>query len=158
PDLPPATLETSGIGERDATLAHAIFGAVLRRWLTLQCLLDTALRMPLRQTEPGLQAVLLFGAAQLLLLDRIPPPAAINESVELAKRLVRPGAAAIVNAVLRKMSGLRAGSLEVSGGRAAPTDPRDFPRDALPLSDGRWLGLRAPALPEDVMSRLAAAT
>jgi 16S rRNA (cytosine967-C5)-methyltransferase len=158
PDLPPAALQTGGLDDRNATLAHAVFGAVLRRWLTLECLLNSALRTPLRQTEPALQAVLLSGAAQLLFLDRIPPHAALNESVELAKRLVRAGAAGIVNAVLRKMAGLRAGPEAPIGNLAAPIDPRDLPRDALPLADGRWLPLSAPALPEDAMSRLAAAT
>ncbi len=157
PDLALAPLQTEGLDERDAALAHAIQDAVVRRWITLECLLDTALKTPLRSLEPALQAVLLSGAAQVFFLDRVPVHAAINESVELAKRLVRAGAGAVTNAVLRKMAVLRGEGAPEPGSDAVVT-LRGVPRDRLALSDGRLLALGSAVLPEDEIERLAAAT
>lgn len=148
PDLDLRPLETPGLDDRDAALAHAIADAVLRRWMTLEFLLDSRLDKPMRSLEPALRAVLLAGAAQVLLLDRIPDHAAINESVEQAKRHVRPGAAGLVNAVLRGIVRLRGGI------RPKWTDRRD----EVPLSDGRALGLTEAILPEPAPQRWAAAT
>lgn len=50
------------------------------------------------------QIALELGALQLLLLDRIPPHAAINESVELARHSGNEYAVGMVNAVLRKLA------------------------------------------------------
>ncbi len=148
PDLDLRPLETDGLDERDAALAHAIYDHSLRRWMTLEFLLDSRSDRPMRSLEPALRAVLLAGATQILLLDRIPDHAAINESVELAKRLVRPGAAGLANAVLRGVVRLR----------AAIRDKWTDRRDEIPLSDGRALGLTEPILPEPGPQRWAAAT
>lgn len=148
PDLDLRPLETEGLDERDAALAHAIFDHAQRRWITLEYLLDTRSEKPMRSLEPALRAVLLAGAAQVLLLDRIPDHAAINESVELAKRLVRPGAAGLANAVLRGLVRLRGGI------RERWTDKRD----EIPLADGRALGLSEAVLPEPLNQLWAAAT
>jgi 16S rRNA (cytosine967-C5)-methyltransferase len=148
PDLDLSPLDTSGLDRRDAALAHAVYDAVLRRWLTLECVLDAALSKPMRLLEPPLRGVLLAGAAQLLLLDRIPPHAAIHESVELAKVLVRPRAAGLVNAALRRVASMR--------GAARPRWVGA--RDEIPLGDGRALALIEAQLPEGAAARLAAAT
>src|SRR5256885_78847 len=50
------------------------------------------------------------GAAQMLLLEGVPPHAALNESVEWAKRAVKPAAGGLVNAVLRRIAELVHGS------------------------------------------------
>lgn len=123
----------------------------MRRWLTLAYLMDRVLKSPFASLEPRLRAVLLSGATQLLLLDRIPVHAAINESVELAKSMIRPGAGAMVNAVLRKIAAAR-------GPTATPESISPVPRDAIPLSDGRWLSLIGLTLPLDPVDRLAAST
>ncbi len=54
--------------------------------------------------EAPVRIALELGAVQLLLLSRIPPHAAIFESVELAKFAGHPRAAGLVNAVLRKLA------------------------------------------------------
>lgn len=151
PDLSLVPLATDGLADRDAALAHGIYDAAIRRWHTLGYLLDRVLTQPLRLLEPALQGVLLGGAAQLLLMDRIPAHAAIDESVELAKRLVRPGAGGLANAVLRKVALMRAESPDGE-------PPVMSPRDRLPLSDGRWLRLSGPLLPEREPERTAVST
>jgi len=150
PDLGIVSLETEGLDARDSALAHAIYDAVVRRWLTLRCLLETRLSGPLPDLESKLQSVLLAGAAQIFLFDRLPDHAVINESVEWAKRAIRPGAGSMVNAVLRRMVDLRA---------AGPKRPAwTALRDEIPLADGSALPLTAEVLPEDPMTRWAAAT
>lgn len=157
PDLAIEPPDTSDLSDRDAALAHAIYDAVVRRWLTLSFLVEAAASRPLSQVEPRMRAVLLAGAAQILLLDRIPAHAAINESVEWAKGSIRPGAAGMVNAVLRKLVALRA---PAAPGAAAPARrPRwSNRRDEIPLADGSALALARDVLPEDPLDRLAAAT
>jgi 16S rRNA (cytosine967-C5)-methyltransferase len=149
PELALVSPETAGLEPRDAALAHAIYDAVIRRWITLTHVIDSVLNQPLRMTEAGLQSVLLCGAAQLLLLDRLPDHAVINESVELAKRHVRPGAGGLTNAVLRKVASLRAGPPALENATKGP---------ALPLADGRQLPLKQDVLPTEPAQRLAALT
>lgn len=95
-----------------------------------------------------MQGVLLAGAAQVLMLDKVPAHAAINHAVEWAKQRIREGAGGMVNAVLRKVAGLR-------GDRRERYTDR---RDELPLADGTGLGLMTKALPDDPVERLCVAT
>ncbi|KAA0213040.1 MAG: hypothetical protein DYG94_12085 [Leptolyngbya sp. PLA3] len=145
PDLVPRPLPTDGLDPRDAALARAIHDSVIRRWLTLRALLSPRLTMPFDEMEPKLKAVLLAGASQLLLLDKVPPHAAVSESVEWAKRHVRAKAGGLVNAVLRRVN-------DSIVGRACPFEDR---RDQILLADGRAIDLAAPFLPEDPIERLA---
>ncbi len=95
----------TGLSPQEAPLAMAIHRTVLRRWLTLEHLLNRSLRRPVAALEPSLRAVLLSGAAQLLFMDALPAYAVVDESVKIARHLIRPGAAGLVNAVLRRISG-----------------------------------------------------
>ncbi len=133
PDLlpqPPAGPRTEGLDARDAALSHAIFDQVIRRWLTLAALVDLHTSQPFAALEATLQGVLLTGAAQLMLLDRIPAHAALDESVEIAKAMVRPGAGGMVNAVLRRVAEMASASEFLPG-------PWDGSPDSIPMSDGR---------------------
>lgn len=147
PDLMPAEPDTAGMDPRDAALAYTLIDASLRRWITLSYILEMAGGRDIRDTEPGMQAALVGGAAQILLLDRIPDHAAIDETVEWAKHRVRPKAAGMVNAILRRV-------IDARGERIDAWDDRD---DAIPLSDGGALTLRGVRLPEDAAYRLVIA-
>lgn len=140
PEIEPVELDTTALDDREASFAHALYDAAIRRWLTLEFLLDSHLGTPFRRLEPVLRGVLLCGSAQIALLDRVPVHAAIDESVEWAKRHVRPGAAGLVNAVLRR----------VAGSLAEPTGS-----EGIPLPDGRERPLVGIALPGDPLRRLA---
>ena len=104
PDLPAITLDTTGLSPLDAGLATAIHRTTLQRWITLEYLLNRVLSKRLESLEPVVQGVLLSGAAQLVFMDRLPAHAVVDEQVKLARGLVRPGAAGLVNAVLRKVA------------------------------------------------------
>ncbi len=149
PDLDLRPLATAGLDERDARLAQAICAETVRRWKTLESLLNARLRRPLIENEVNLQAALLVGAAQIFFLEHQPDYAVVNETVAWAKRRVRPKAGGLVNAVLRSMIDLRGEFLETRPGVSA---------EALPLSDGRWLTLADAVLPEDPIERLAVQT
>ena len=106
PLLFPSPLGVDGIEDRDLALAHAIDQAVARRWLTLVTVLQAKLDRPWARVEAPVQATLLVGAAQLLLMERVPDHAVINEAVDWIKPR-RAKAAAMVNAVLRRVAELR---------------------------------------------------
>jgi 16S rRNA (cytosine967-C5)-methyltransferase len=145
--------EAGAMNPRDEALAHAIYDAVVRRWLTLEYLLSRSLTQPVTQLEPRLRAVLLCGAAQLVLLDKLPAHAVLNHAVEWAKQVIRPGAGAMTNAVLRKVAEL------VPADRAATRrDTWTDCLDELPLSDGTAAGFCGLVLPEDPLERLSIAT
>lgn len=136
---------------RDLAFAHAIYDTVVARWLTLRHLIQPLLTQPITDLEARLQAVLLAGAAQLLLLDKVPPYAAINHAVEWSKARIRPGAGAMVNAVLRKVARLRVP--EETDART----PYTGARNELPLEDGNCIHLVDELLPADDLERLAIA-
>lgn len=155
PELDLAPLDTGGLDPRDAAFAHAVYDAVLRRWITLGYLIDGYTQRGFGGLDPRVRGVLLAGAAQLLLLDRVPPHAALHESVEWAKSAV-PKAAGLVNAVLRRVSELvnaEASGLPEVRERGAWTGGRD----ELPLSDGTAVKLSRGVLPEDRWERLEVA-
>jgi 16S rRNA (cytosine967-C5)-methyltransferase len=93
-----------GLSARDRALATRLaYGAVQRR-ATLDHVIERLARRPVSRLEPSVLAALRLGVLQLAFLDRIPPHAAVGESVELAKRASRAGAG-LVNAVLRRAAG-----------------------------------------------------
>lgn len=157
PDVAPTLVDDQSLDGRDAALAHAIADAAIRRWGTLRYLIAQVLDQPFDHTEPRLRAVLLAGAAQLLLLDRLPAHAVINESVRWAKRHIREGAGGLVNAVLRRLAAMRPAPAEPDAPaplRATFTDQRD----ELLRHDGLAVPLVEPLLPADPWERLAVQT
>ena len=80
-------------------LASEIVFGCLRYQAQLDYLI--ARRVP-RSPDPEVRIALRMGIYQLRYLDRIPPHAAVGESVELVKRAHKATAAGLVNAILRK--------------------------------------------------------
>jgi 16S rRNA (cytosine967-C5)-methyltransferase len=155
PDLSPSMLNEKGLSGRDAALMHAMYDAAIRRWTTLEWLLSVAAGRDVRELEPAVRAGLLVGAAQLLILDRIPDHAAIDESVEWLKHIKGKGAAGLANAVLRKVGRLR--QMNEAGERVYRSAWTGR-LDEIPLEDGRALALTASVLPDEWAVRAAVAT
>lgn len=147
PDLGLFDLHTGSMDARDASLAHAIVEGAITRWLTLDYIISTLSERQLRDQEPRMQAVLLGGASQLLLMDRVPPHAVIDESVNWAKANIRPGAGGMVNAILRKVARAKGGRIE----------SWDHHLDAIPRSDGSGLKLFGLELPQSGLHRVSVA-
>jgi 16S rRNA (cytosine967-C5)-methyltransferase len=154
PDLSIDALDTEGLDPRDAGLARAIYGVAIRRWLTLWGVIDPMLEQPRNRLDKRAAAALLSGAAQVLLLERVPAHAACHESVEWVKRVAGPGKAKLVNALLRRICGI---SLDADGAKTI-RDQYNDKRDELPLADGRAVALARPVLSTDPLERLGMAT
>lgn len=86
---------------RDAALVHELCYGTLRFEPRLEFWLTGLLARPLDAREPELRALLLLGLYQLSEM-RVPPHAAIAETVEACRHLSKPWAVQLVNAVLRR--------------------------------------------------------
>ncbi|MFN7987782.1 MAG: transcription antitermination factor NusB [Thermoanaerobaculia bacterium] len=121
---------------RDRPLLRSLVRSVLRNRALLDHVLARSLSRPIDGLDAGVRAALRVGAAQLLLFDRIPPHAAVGETVE-AVRATSPRASGLVNAVLRKVA---------SAGRPArvvlPAGAGLVERLALETSHPAWLVAR----------------
>ena len=88
----------------DRNLATALVLGVIRWQISLDHQIQAFLKHPNAKLDPEVRIVLRLGAFQLLHMDRIPARAAIDESVELAKKAGQRFASGMVNAVLRKLA------------------------------------------------------
>lgn len=96
-------LETAGLDAREAALCTRLVMGVLQNLYLLDYYINASLTAK-SSPEPAVLTVLRMGAYQILFMDRIPDRAAVSESVELVRRAGKPGAAGLVNAVLRRIS------------------------------------------------------
>ncbi len=78
----------------------ALVYGVIGRKITLDYIIGRLSSKPVGEIQPEVMMLLRMGLYQLIYMDRIPDSAAVNETVELAKRNA-PRAASFVNAVLR---------------------------------------------------------
>ncbi|MGA7992795.1 MAG: transcription antitermination factor NusB, partial [Thermoanaerobaculia bacterium] len=119
---------------RDRDFLRALVKKTLRGAIRLDHVLQRHLRRPAPSLDPPVLAALRLGAAQLLLMDRVPPHAAVGETVA-AVRTLAPHAAGLVNAVLRRVSEKeqRPGAVVLPEG----ADPAS--RLALETSHPEWL-------------------
>lgn len=98
------TIREQGLDRRDGALAARLCYGVLQNKLLLDWRLAQVCSMRLEKLEVKVLCGLRVAAYQLLFLDRIPPSAAVNEAVKLAKRHSRnPRASGLVNGVLRSL-------------------------------------------------------
>ena len=88
------------LDSRDAGLASEIVFGCLRYQAQLDHVIGLLASGAL---DPEIRIALRMGAYQLRYLERVPPHAAVGESVELVKRARKWAAAGLVNAVLRKV-------------------------------------------------------
>jgi 16S rRNA (cytosine967-C5)-methyltransferase len=97
---------TSVLQPRDRSLVMELVYGVLRRQETIDWRLSAVLNKPLHRLPTVVQMLLRLGAYQLLFLDRVPAPAAVNETVRLAKiyaKQLKHDWSGLVNGVLRNL-------------------------------------------------------
>ena len=114
--------ETASLDSRDAGLAEAIVFGALRYQAQLDYLIGHYSGSQ-RKLDTEVRIALCMGIYQLRYLERIPPHAAVAESVELIKRGPKRSAAGFVNAVLRKVN----------------REPVQWPTREIELSCPEWL-------------------
>ena len=93
-----------GLGRRDAALASQLCYGVLQNRALLEFYIAQALAGKFKNLQPVVADILLLGAYQVLLLERVPDSAAVNEAVEQCKTYANRRAAGLVNGVLRTLS------------------------------------------------------
>lgn len=99
-------LEGSGLGHLDRALVTELAYGCIRRQNTLDHIAGQYLRRQ-KDLPAGVRRILRMGVYQLLYMDRIPPSAAVNESVKLCVSSGMPGMKGLVNAVLRNVERAR---------------------------------------------------
>ena len=111
------------LDSRDAGLASEIVFGVLRYRAQLDYLIEHYSGKPAARLDEPVRQALRIGIYQLRYLERIPPHAAVSESVEMAKRARKRSAAGFVNAILRKVD----------------RSPVAWPSPAVELSHPAWI-------------------
>lgn len=137
----------------DAAFTRAIYGTVMRRWLSIEFLVGRGLNRSFEEMKPEIKAALLAAGAQMVFMDRVPTYGAVNEAVYWVKQAAGKPASGLVNAVLRRLS-------ELIGEDDEQTyrDTWSDARDEVPLEDGRALVLKDLVFPPDAVNRLGLAT
>ncbi len=101
--LLPTAIARAGLSGADAALATELAYGTLRRQGTYDAVIAIAADRPVHEIDPAVLDALRLGVHQLL-STRVASHAAVNESVELARRAGGRGAAGFANAVLRRVS------------------------------------------------------
>jgi 16S rRNA (cytosine967-C5)-methyltransferase len=148
-DLPDALSQARArlTDDRDRDLAAELVIGTVRWQGKIDYILEALSGRRLQKLDPEVLQILRLGAHQLLHLDRIPPPAVVNDAVALTRRAGKTSAAGFVNAVLRKISRTQDPPLPprpAAGGNALSRSERDAALDylAVTLSHPRWLAAR----------------
>ena len=94
-------LRRTGLGDVDRRFCTELVYGTIKAGDTVDWILRRYVSRSLSKIDPMICAILRLGIYQLFYLDKVPPSAACNECVELAKKYGNAGAAKFVNAVLR---------------------------------------------------------
>jgi 16S rRNA (cytosine967-C5)-methyltransferase len=124
------------LDDDDRRLAHEMAAGVLRRQQALDVRLAALVTRDWAKVPPRLQDLLRLGAYQLVALDRVPPHAAVDTSVSLAREEGGPRAGGFVNAVLRRLGAQPEPMASLDRLDGEPSDPAAL---AAEHSHPRWL-------------------
>lgn len=94
--------KSAQLDSRDAGLASDIVFGTLRRGGELDAAIGKYSKRAVDKLDPAVRIALQMALYQIRFLDRVPSHAAVNDSVELARRAGKASAAAFVNAILRR--------------------------------------------------------
>ena len=91
------------LNDKDIGLISEIVYGVTTWRLTLDTIIRKHSKIRLKKISPWILNILRMGIYQIIFLDKIPKSAAVNESVNLAKRYGHKSSYNFVNAILRKV-------------------------------------------------------
>ncbi|NTV01858.1 MAG: 16S rRNA (cytosine(967)-C(5))-methyltransferase [Chlorobiaceae bacterium] len=97
-------LEGSEARRSDRALARELVSGTLKYRLQCDFVISKFYRHDYAKAAPVLKNILRLGVYQLLHLDRVPRPAAVDECVKLARKFKGDHLSRLVNGVLRKVS------------------------------------------------------
>lgn len=127
-----SALQKSGLTGAEAGLATELVYGTISRKNTIDYYLDQFVAKGVAKLQPWVRNLLRLSFYQIYYLDRIPPHAAVNEAVNIAKRRGHQGISGMVNGVLRNVL-RRKEELEL------PKDMSSAHRMALEHSHPEWL-------------------
>ena len=134
----PGLITAAGLSGRDAAFATELGYGSCRALGQLDAVLTACTDRPLSELDPPVLDALRLGAYQLL-RTRVPPHAAVSQTVDLVRAGPTPGAAGFVNAVLRRVT-----EADLAGwvDRLAPPGGADpVGRLALATAHPRWIAV-----------------
>ena len=91
------------LNEKDSGLISELVYGVTTWKLTIDEIIKKYSKIKLKKISPWIINILRMGTYQIIFLDKIPKSAAVNESVNLAKRYGHSSSSNFVNAILRKV-------------------------------------------------------
>lgn len=97
-------IKENKLGSVDSSFVSALVYGVLERKLTLDYVIKQYSKIPLRKIETKTKMILRLGILQLLFMDKIPESAAVNESVNLAKKHKLQKSSGFINGILRSIT------------------------------------------------------
>jgi len=136
-------LGAAGLPPADRSLARELALGVVRRKATLRAVLAAFLTSPRKKLPAPLEAILLVGLYQVLMLRRIPEFAAVDEAVDQAIRFGHKRQSGLVNGLLR---GVTRGIVERRDGPAA------LAADVVPVNAKSCVCLARPIFPDPAAS------
>lgn len=114
-----SVLSNGGMSAPDAGLCSELVFGILKYKLTLDYIISEFSSVKLKKISPSVMIILRIGIYQLRFLDKIPPSAAVNESVKLAGKYANRSRG-FVNGILRSAS-LKAKEVQMPD-RSNPTE------------------------------------
>lgn len=90
------------LDRRDAALASRLCYGVLQNRMLLDHYIGYCLTSSTKKLQPIVHDILRLGIYQIMMMDKIPVSAAVNEAVEQTKKYANRAAAGLVNGVLRR--------------------------------------------------------
>ena len=93
-----------GLNPKEEGLIREIVYGVLENDKYLDYIISKVSKIKMNKIHPSILIILKIGIYQLIFMDKIPPSAAVNESVNLAKKHGHRGTIGYVNGILRNIS------------------------------------------------------
>ena len=94
----------SYLEENERAFLKRLLDGVTERRITLDYVIDSFAKVPMRKQKPPIRVLLRLGAYQILYMDFIPDYSAVDECVKLARKKGLSDLSGVVNAVLRNIS------------------------------------------------------
>ncbi|TJX16169.1 16S rRNA (cytosine(967)-C(5))-methyltransferase RsmB [Tissierella creatinini] len=92
------------ISQQDENLIREIVYGILENQLYIDYIISKSSKIKVNKIHPAILEIIRIGIYQIAFMDRIPNSAAVNESVNLAKKYGHKGTVGFVNGILRSIS------------------------------------------------------
>ena len=98
------SVKENKLNKLDASFLSALVYGVLERQILLDYIIAQYSKIPLKKIESKTRIILRLGVLQLLFMDKVPESAAVNESVNLAKKCGLMKSTGFINGILRSIT------------------------------------------------------